>query len=126
MATYHPPDGYSKVLDEAHKKYLGDLDTGIKCNCGQANITDQATAEDPNAAPIDFHNVICGPSPTHFQRLQSFHVFHRYFCKFCGDKYENDIIEGSRGYKPLEAREPIVRTAKGLDLAAIVFERAHR
>jgi hypothetical protein len=124
MATYHPPDGYSKALDEAREKYLGDFDTGIKCNCGDANITDHATAGNPNAVPVDHLHMIMGPSPTHYQQLQRFHVFHTYFCKSCAATYRNDIFETK--YSPLEIREPIVRTAKGPDLSAIIFERAHR
>lgn len=82
---------YEGRLEEFTKNFIGEFDTGLKCNCGCA-IIDHATPVYPNMgrrwAPIDR---TLDPMPT---------VHHRYTGADCGALYLDEIIEDKRGYVP--------------------------
>lgn len=109
MATIHADDQYSAALAEARGKYFGSFATDLPCACGD-KITDHATQSDPNAPPRGVHDLVLGPTPSWREQLDSMKVYHGYWCESCGLSYRSDVIEDVRGYRPLEAREPIPRS----------------
>jgi hypothetical protein len=96
----------TQVVEEMCKKYIGKFDTGLVCNCGNANITDHATEHDPNARPRDPFMMQIGPGP--YQRpeekIRSFRVFHEYWCVVCGATYKASVVQETRSYVPREQR----------------------
>lgn len=91
-------------LAEKERKFLGNFDTGLPCNCGKANIMDRATAHDTKAPPRSIRDVQFGPPPDIRSQNVNFRVFHAYSCDACGVEYRNDVIEKTRGYVPRESR----------------------
>lgn len=87
---------YVKRLDELRAKWLGNFSTSLLCNCGKAHITDHATEEH---WPSDGH---LGPGPGPYWQLRNFKPVHSYWCDSCGAVYKAEVIEGARGYVPLE------------------------
>lgn len=122
MAIYEPDNEFSEGLKRAKKKYLGVFDTGLRCNCDEANIMDHATAEDLHASLPNTDNVRFGPGLTHREQLEGFLPFHEYFCDACGAIYHQSVIEGRRGYRTLEVWNPIECSSKHPE----IMEVAHR
>lgn len=101
----------AEVVKEMYKKYIGEFDTRLPCNCGKANITDRATTYDPNARPQDLSSILIGPGPYQPPEapVTDFRVFHSYWCKKCGAAYEASVIETTRKYVPREQRPAALR-----------------
>lgn len=89
----------SRKLKEKRARCIGEFDTGLACNCREANITDFATEMDPDFRP---NTVVFGPRPSPRELLERFRPHHRYVCCGCGAMYANAVIEGKRGYVPQE------------------------
>ena len=93
-------------LEEARKKFLGRHDTGKPCVCSSAyTISDHASEAD--RSPRRIQDVRMGPDLE--SQEQKYHLFmrsirHKYRCDTCGLKYDGDVMEGVRGYVPLEKR----------------------
>lgn len=82
MAAVRPHDAESVRLEQL-EEYLGNFDTGKRCNCG-GNIIDNAS--------LSAHGGF---------------VTHTYSCnKKCNQSHTDDAIEGAGGYVPLDRREP--------------------
>ncbi len=97
-ATYKPENSEAlvKSLEELKRRWLGNFSTNLPCNCRHAPITDHATDEAP---PTDGR---LGPGP--YWKLRNFKPVHNYWCDRCGAVYKAEVIEGARGYVPLERR----------------------
>ncbi len=108
MATYEPPNRFSKALAEVREKYTGAFNTGILCICGKGNIVDHAT-ERYTKEPLTPHTVI-GPGASHQEILDRFLVEHSYWCEECGVPRVKSVVRGALGYRTLEEREPIPRS----------------
>jgi hypothetical protein len=105
MAFQQKPDVFSEELEEKRKKFLGDFKTGMPCiNDCPGHIVDHATECSPVRHDLH-HDEKYGPGPSSFERLNNFHVCHKYSCDYCGIIYDNQVIEGRREYVPRERRE---------------------
>ncbi|MDO8407974.1 MAG: hypothetical protein Q7S95_01925 [bacterium] len=111
MDMDYPHDPYAKALAEVEKKYFGSFDTGLSCNCGPATITDHASHNNPSQAGEGRRGMVFGPISEPRELLDRVDVYHSYWCDTCGAMYMQSVIEGVRGYQPLEAREPIPRSS---------------
>ncbi len=100
MALYRPPDQYSRALDALRQRAVGVFDTGLRCICGNHNIMDHVTETSSRRTSSD--RGVIGPGPDHHDRLEAFRVRHGYWCEGCGAVYHESVIEGVRGYKPLD------------------------
>lgn len=89
-------------LKRKQREWVGNFSTGRVCNCGHAHITDHATVENPNASYIPMSERRFGPQPTAREQNEAFRVYHAYWCDRCGAVYKNEVIEGVRGYVPIE------------------------
>ncbi len=82
---------YDGRLEKFTRDYIGEFDTGLKCNCGCA-IIDKAT-------PVYLKmGIRSAPIDRTFDSMPT--VAHTYFGHDCGALYYDKCVEDKRGYVP--------------------------
>lgn len=100
-------DELTAKLAHLRKHCIGNFKTNIRCHC-PAYITDHATERDPDRH-VSLSEVRMGPPPSLREQVEAFRPHHRYWCDACGLMYKASVIEGVRGWVPLERRSTFAK-----------------
>jgi hypothetical protein len=88
-------------LVRKRREWVGTFDTGLLCLCGKP-IMDEATELNPDQI-VNRRDMVFGPARPVEEQNRRYQVFHRYLCTSCGLRYDNKVIETTRGYVSRDA-----------------------